>query len=376
MDSPLVEHSQRARANTLGLRRFEKDYFLNIGSSEKQAEYLAKWDDQRKRLDERLAELDTLVTADVDKETIRSMRRDAATYEEGFKKVVEQIRDGKITTPAQANEAIFDVKDEIHRLEDTAYEFATKHSKAMETLDKVVADQGPLDDPRDGFLIMAAALALSALVGVLIGRGITTPMSQAVRAAKQIAEGDVSVSIEVESTDETGLLLASMRAMVASINKMVAAAVAIAGGDLTVTIVPQSDRDALGNALANMTSQLTQTITEVRNGAIALTSASGQVSATSQTLAQGTSEQAASVEETTSSLEQMSASIGQNAENSRHLAQIATEAARGASESAAVRGTDRGGDERDRPEDLHHRRDHVPDEPPGPERRHRGGPRG
>jgi methyl-accepting chemotaxis protein len=43
VDSPLVEHSQRARANTLGLRRFEKDLFLNIGAADKEADYLAKW---------------------------------------------------------------------------------------------------------------------------------------------------------------------------------------------------------------------------------------------------------------------------------------------------------------------------------------------
>jgi methyl-accepting chemotaxis protein len=83
-----------------------------------------------------------------------------------------------------------------------------------------------------------------------------------------------------------------------------------------------------------MTAKLTQTISEVRTGAMALTSASTQVSATSQGLAQGTSEQAASVEETTASLQQMNATIGLNAENSRHLADIATDAAKGAGDSA------------------------------------------
>src|SRR4029077_1223641 len=106
------------------------------------------------------------------------------------------------------------------------------------------------------------------------------------------------------------------------------------GGDLTVTITPQSSKDVLGNALAEMASRLTQTITEVRSGAMSLTGAPAQVSATSQTLAQGTSEQAASVEETTASLQQMNATIGQNAENSRHLAEIATDAAKGAGDSA------------------------------------------
>jgi len=182
--------------------------------------------------------------------------------------------------------------------------------------------------------VICVSLVLLVAASLYVSGALTRSLGAALRAAERIAEGDVSVSLDVDSVDEAGLLLASMQKMVASIHKMVAAAVAIAGGDLTVTIAPQSERDALGTALSDMATKLTQTITEVRNGAMSLTSVSSQVSATSQSLAQGTSEQAASVEETTSSLEQMSASIGQNADNSRHLAQIATEAARGAGESA------------------------------------------
>src|SRR5215510_2807205 len=54
VDSPLVEHAQRARANTLGLRRYEKDVFLNVTAPEKVEEYAVKWKDQLKRLDDRL----------------------------------------------------------------------------------------------------------------------------------------------------------------------------------------------------------------------------------------------------------------------------------------------------------------------------------
>ncbi len=332
VDSPLVEHSQRARANTLGLRRYEKDYFLNIGSAEKEADYLAKWQDQFNRLSERLDVLDGLAT-DVDKETIKVMRKDAATYDEGFKKVLGLIKAGLVKTAQEANTAIGEYKDEVRRLEDTAYEFAGKHSDRLKTLDDVVA-ASVRSTLATMLMIMAAALALSASIGILIGRGITLPIQQAVRIAEKIAEGDVSVEIEVTSQDEAGLLLSSLQRMVASINEMVVAAVAVAAGDLTVKITPKSERDALGNALAEMTAKLTQTISEVRTGALALTSASSQVSATSQGLAQGTSEQAASVEETTASLQQMNATIGQNAENSRHLADIAVNAAKGAGDSA------------------------------------------
>jgi methyl-accepting chemotaxis protein len=333
VDSPLVEHSQRARANTLGLRRYEKDYFLNLGSAEKEAEYLAKWEDQGQRLKERLDVLAGLVTADADKAAVASMRKDMTTYEEGFRRVVALVKAGQVKTAADANAAIDASKDEVRRLEETAYTFANENSEVLSKLDGVVA--ATVKTTVSLILaIMAAAIGASAVVGLMIGRGITGPIQQAVRAAEAIAEGDVNVRLEVTSADEVGMLLGSMQTMVASINEMVVAAVAVAGGDLTVKITPKSERDALGNALADMTAKLTQTITEVRTGAIALTSASTQVSATSQGLAQGTSEQAASVEETTASLQQMNATIGQNAENSRQLAEIASQAARGAGDSA------------------------------------------
>ena len=69
--SQLVEHSQRARADTLGLRRFEKDYFLNIGDREKEAEYLGKWKDQKQRLLGQLDTLEKLVQTDADRDVLR-----------------------------------------------------------------------------------------------------------------------------------------------------------------------------------------------------------------------------------------------------------------------------------------------------------------
>ncbi len=332
VDSPLVEHSQRARANTLGARRFEKDYFMNIGSAEKQADYLKKWEDQMTRLNERLDSLETLAAA-ADKEAIRTMRKDSRIYADGFKTVLGQIAAGKVKTTQEANEAMEPFKEQIRELEDTAYDFAGKRSEEMSVLDAVVA-QTVRNTVATMLAIMVAALVLSSAIGLMIGRGITVPLQQAVQVAEKVAEGDVDVHIEVTSQDETGMLLTSLQKMVASINEMVGAATAVAKGDLTVKVQPKSERDALGNALAEMTEKLTQTITEVRTGAVALTSASSQVSATSQGLAQGTSEQAASVEETTASLQQMNATIGQNAENSKHLAEIATSAARGAGDSA------------------------------------------
>ena len=182
-----------------------------------------------------------------------------------------------------------------------------------------------------------ASIALGVLLatgfGVFISRGITRPLGMAVEIADQIAKGDVSAQIRVDSRDETGQLLAAMENMVSSTKQMVEAADAIAGGDLTTKVAPRSDKDSLGSALGTMVGKLMQIIGEVRSGAGALSSASSQVSSTAQSMSQGTSEQAASVEETTSSLEQMSASISQNTENSRQTEQMAIQGAKEAEQS-------------------------------------------
>jgi methyl-accepting chemotaxis protein len=140
-------------------------------------------------------------------------------------------------------------------------------------------------------LIVAVIIAVGA--AWLVTLSITKPIGVAVKAAEAMSEGDMTVRIDVDSKDETGMLLLAMQ---------------------------------------TMTSRLSQIISEVRGAADNLTSASGQVSATSQSLSQGSSEQAASVEETSASMEQMSASVSQNTENAKLTDNMAQKASKEANE--------------------------------------------
>jgi methyl-accepting chemotaxis protein len=139
----------------------------------------------------------------------------------------------------------------------------------------------------------AAALILGAFLAQRLLRRVVSPVVELSTVARRIAEGDLTQDVPVRGGDEIADLQEAMRGMAHN----------------------------LGRVLG-----------EVRSGADALLAASGQVSATSQTLSQGTGEQAASVEETTASLEEMSASIGQNAENSQATERMATEGSRDADE--------------------------------------------
>jgi methyl-accepting chemotaxis protein len=143
-----------------------------------------------------------------------------------------------------------------------------------------------------GVLVVSTALGL--LLCFLLARAISQPLASAVVVANRIAEGDFTVRIEVETEDETGRLMEAMQRMVR---------------------------------------KLAQVIGEVREGSGALASAATQVSASSQNLAQGTSEQAMSVGEISTNLEKMTGTITQNRDHSRQMEQMAVQGARDADES-------------------------------------------
>jgi methyl-accepting chemotaxis protein len=145
--------------------------------------------------------------------------------------------------------------------------------------------------------LLVFTLLLAAAAAITVTRSITIPIQQAVEHAQAIAAGDLNRTIQVTNQSETGKLLQAMQ---------------------------------------EMAGKLSSVIRDVREGSSAVASAAAQVSASSQSLSQGTNEQAASVEETSSSLEQMNASIVQNAENSRRVEQVAEKGARSAEESGGA----------------------------------------
>jgi methyl-accepting chemotaxis protein len=332
-DAKLMEQAAQTEINTLSLRRYEKDAFLNIGDSEKLADYTAKWNTEHQQLVENLDTLDRMIVQSDDKEAVRSMRDDLIAYTNGFTPLAAAIAAGKIRTTGEANAAITPFKDEIRRLESVAGEFSAKNIERMNAKEKVVADV-EARTRTTMWIIFIAGIVIVLFMTIAVTRSITRPILAVVDIAEKLADGESDLQIAVTGKDETGMLFASMKRMIESNNSMVAAATGIAAGDLRVRVTPRSDRDALGQALSNMIGRLTEIIGEVRSGAASLTVASSQVSASAQSLSQGTSQQASSVEETTSSLQEMSASITQNAENSGQMETMAVKGTKDADESA------------------------------------------
>ena len=125
---------------------------------------------------------------------------------------------------------------------------------------------------------LVLAVLLGGAVGYWLIRSIAGPLDTAIGVARRIAGGDLSHSIEVDSTNEMGRLL---------------------------------------KALKEMSAALTSTVSEVRTSTDTIATASSEIAAGNLDLSSRTEQQAASLEETASSMEELTSTVKQNADNAR-----------------------------------------------------------
>jgi methyl-accepting chemotaxis protein len=144
-------------------------------------------------------------------------------------------------------------------------------------------------------------LALGVVCAWRLTRGITVPLNQAVDIAVAVANKDLTSTIEVSTTDETGRLLQALRSM----------------NDGLIGIV-----------------------NDVRHGTESISTASSEIAAGNMDLSARTEEQASSLEETAASMEELTSTVKQNSDNARQANQLAVKASevarRGGTEVADV----------------------------------------
>ncbi|EIJ48012.1 methyl-accepting chemotaxis transducer transmembrane I protein [Herbaspirillum sp. GW103] len=132
-----------------------------------------------------------------------------------------------------------------------------------------------------------------ALVGQLISRAISTSLGEAILTARAIATGDLSTRIRHRANDEVGQLM---------------------------------------QAIQQMTDSLVRIVSNVRNSANTIGTATAEIAAGNLDLSSRTESQAGSIEETASAMEQLTAAVRQNADNAQQANALAISASGVASE--------------------------------------------
>ena len=132
-------------------------------------------------------------------------------------------------------------------------------------------------------------VTVSVIAGGLLIRAIVVRLRRASDAARRVADGDLSVRVEVGNADEVGAVLLSLR---------------------------------------DMTESLSAIVTRVRDSAEKVSTAATQIAAGNTDLSARTEEQASSLEETAASIEEMTAAVTQNAANATQANELAAGASK------------------------------------------------
>ncbi len=128
------------------------------------------------------------------------------------------------------------------------------------------------------------AVIVAACIAMWQANNIVRPLQAAVALARQVAEGDLTVDVRANSSDEIG--------------------------------------DLLG-ALAQMNTSLARIVSQVRSGTDTIATASSQIKAGNMDLSSRTEHQASSLEETASSMEELTSTVNQNADSARQANALA-----------------------------------------------------
>jgi methyl-accepting chemotaxis protein len=176
-----------------------------------------------------------------------------------------------------------------------------------------------------GVLAVLAVLGAAALAFFLT-RAIVRGLKQMLAAAEAIAEGDVDQSVDVTGTDEIGQMAAAFRAMIDYLRETAAAAGRVADGDLTVEVEPKSERDALGTAFAKMAASLRKLLGAVNQSVVSVSSASRRMATTSEEAGRAVDEIANAVGEVAHGAERQVAMVAASKRSGEESAEAAGQA--------------------------------------------------
>jgi twitching motility protein PilJ len=187
------EHAARARISLGDMRRFEKDFIINIGDTAKEADYEAKWTAEREAFVTALATLDKTADTDEEKKALGEVRASFTAYETGFRAVVARIRGKEITKAVEANESLATTKDAIHKIESDLDKMTEEQFDIVEAIPAQVDKQAARTRNTN---VSVALLALLLAGGISFGliRTIVQPLSQTVREAQDIVQGKVQIT--------------------------------------------------------------------------------------------------------------------------------------------------------------------------------------
>lgn len=296
-DAMVSEGFSAIRSVALELRRYEKNIFIRMGSTDERAKKdFPKWNAQLSLLEGKLAELEKIADRDKDRETIKKIKEGLSLYGAGFSAVYGRIQAGELKTPQDGDAALGAARDTMNGINKLADEATERWHKAMR--DKKVAVSS-YSGNTEMIIVVFALLAI--IVGIVssiaLYRSIIKPLNSMIQMLTVITEGDLTRHLDISSRDEFGTMGSMFNAFIDKLHGI---------------------------------------ISHLGGNSLQLASAANQTFATSSQMAAGAAEVAAQVGTVATASEEMAATSTEIAHNCNLAARSSKLAAESATTGASV----------------------------------------
>lgn len=247
-----------ANAAVLNIRTEVRNMLLSNNPEERQRALAAVQQDNDK-VEARIESYSKTHLTDEEKSVLEKFRTSWTPYKRGRDQMITLIVGGH---EAQAKDLMYgqlrvlqsEVRNNIQSLVDINSKLAdndhkTNQAAASAGRTKILAFLG---------LGVMSSIGLGMLFSLMIGR----PLRAMQNAAAQLAEGDASVNVELDTKDELGSLARAFRTMTAVTRERADQAQRIASGDFAVKISASSERDVLGKSFMQVVDAVRRLATE------------------------------------------------------------------------------------------------------------------
>ncbi|MEM5771011.1 MAG: methyl-accepting chemotaxis protein, partial [Bacillota bacterium] len=171
-------------------------------------------------------------------------------------------------------------------------------------------------------IIFGIAIAVIILILLVLSRQIVVPIKALTNTANLIAEGNLDVSAQVSTRDETGQMamainrtVVQLRRYIAYIKEITSTLENMAQGDMRIHLKEDyvGEFASIRSAFQDLSTSLNHTLRTIDIAAEQVSTGAAQVSGGAQALAAGSTEQASSLEELNASIIQVAEQAEQNA---------------------------------------------------------------
>ncbi len=260
-DVPYLRATHELKIEALMHRRYEKDFFLNIGKADKQKKYLTKFESSSKILLAKLSQLSALVeTSTPNRETIlagiASAKANYQGYHDGFLNLSNTVLGEANITPQEANKRMKPFKAKIYAFEKDIDQLLGDGVGAVEERKNSITAQNAAAGTQL-LLIIGVSVICAAAFGFFLSRNIKRSLSDVSTSLDEASLQVASASGQVSSASQSmasgsSEQAAAIEEMSSSLEETAAMARQNAGNADQANQLMRNANDVVGNASREM----------------------------------------------------------------------------------------------------------------------------